>query len=180
MTPRPRRVALVAAGLAVTLFAANPGGAGHEFPFYASYYPQEITLSVLPPAAAPPKFAVGALHAYLGADPFAGRPVPSTIASAESLAAYVLVTLNPATRLPGDASARCLATRSVAEALGAAPGSRAYPYPATPYHPDYLQHADLATAASAAPRAPWTGAPLRVRAIVDRAAGLVPPALRAP
>ncbi len=179
MKPSPRRVAIVAAALAATLCAASPGRAGHEFPFYASYYPQEITLSVLAPAAAPPKFAVGALHAYLGANPFADRPVPSTIASAESLAAFVLVTVNPAARFPGDAGARCLAARTVAEALVTGPGYRAYPYPVTPYHPDYLQHADLATAASAAPRATWTGTPLRVRATGDRAAGLVPPALRA-
>ena len=122
MKPSPRRVAIVAAALAATLCAARPGRTGHEFPFYASYYPQEITLSVLAPAAAPPKFAVGALHAYLGANPFADRPVPSTIASAESLAAFVLVTVNPAARFPGDAGARCLAARTVAEALVTGPG----------------------------------------------------------
>ncbi len=179
MKPGTRRVAIVAAALAVTLIAASFGHAGHEFPFYASYYPQEITLSVLPPPAASPKFAVGAVHAYLGVDPFAGRPTPSTVALAESLAAYVLVTLNPAARFPGDAGARCLAARSVAEALVTGPGYRAYPYPVTLYHPDYLQHADLATAATAAPRGAWTGAPLRVRVAGERAAGLVPPALRA-
>ena len=178
MRARRHRVACLVATLAACLFATLPARAGHEFPFYASYYPQEITLSVLAPAAAPPKFAVGALHAYLGVDPFAGRPRPSTVGTAESLAAYVIVTLNPVARLAGDAGARCLAARSVAEALATAPGYRAYPYPVTPYHPDYLQHADLAAAAGAATGAVWTGAPLRVRVAGSGAEGLVPPALR--
>ena len=65
MTPKLRRVAFVAAALAVTLLSASPGRAGHEFPFYASYYPQEITLSVLPPAAAP--YDRGAVAAAVGA-----------------------------------------------------------------------------------------------------------------
>jgi hypothetical protein len=176
MMPSPRGVAILAAALVAVLSPARPGRAGHEFPFYASFYPQEITLSVLAPAAAPAKFAVGSLHAYLGVDPFAGRPAPSTVAPAESLGAYVIVTLNPAARLPGDAGARCLAARAVAEALTTTPGYRAYPYPVTPYHPDYLQHADLAAAASAATRVAWAGAPLRVRA-GSGVAGLIPPAL---
>lgn len=178
MKPSPRRVAILAVALVAALSPTRPGRAGHEFPFYASFYPQEITLSVLAPAAAPAKFAVGALHAYLGVDPFAGRPVPSTVAPAESLAAYVIVTLNPAARFPGDAGGRCLAARAVAEALATAPGYRAYPYPVTPYHPDYLQHADLAASAGAATRVTWVGAPLRVRA-GGGVAGLIPPALEA-
>ena len=76
---------------------------------------------MLSPAAAPAKFADGSLHAYLGVDPFAGRAVPSTVARAESLAAYVIVTLNPAARFPGDAGRRCAAARAVGEALAATP-----------------------------------------------------------
>jgi hypothetical protein len=178
MRARRHRRAFLVATLAASLFPALPARAGHEFPFYASYYPQEITLSVLAPSAAPPKFAVGALHAYLGADPFAGRPLPATIARVESIAAYVVVSLNPAARFAGDAGARCLAARSVAAAIAPAPGYRAYPYPVTPYHPDYLQHADLAAAAAAVPGAAWTGTPLRVRAAPGAATALVPSALR--
>ena len=78
MRSRLRRAAVLAAPLVAAL-SPTSGRAGHEFPFYASYYPQEITLSVLPPAATSPKFAVGAVHAYVGGDPFAGRPAPSLI-----------------------------------------------------------------------------------------------------
>jgi hypothetical protein len=174
------RLGILAAALAVWLAPTPPACAGHEFPFYPSYYPQEITLSVLGPAEASAKLADGSLHAYLGADPFAGRPVPPTIARVESLAAYVVVGLNPASRFPGDAGRRCVAAHAVADALAASPGYRPHPYPVTPYHPDYLQHADLATEASTATRVAWDGAPLRVRAADPGAAALVPPALRAP
>ena len=91
----------------------------------------------------------------------------------------MVVALNPAARLPGDAGRRCAAARAVAEALAAVPGYRPYPYPVTPYHPDYLQHADLATAASASARVAWDGPPLRVRPGDPGATALVPPALRA-
>ena len=67
----------------------------------------------------------------------------------------------------------------VAESLQATPTYRAYPYPVTPYHPDYLQHADLAAAAGAAGRATWDGPPLRVRAGDAEAAQLIPPSQRA-
>ena len=53
------------------------------------------------PAGAPAKIADGSLHAYLGRDPYAGSPAPATVTRAESLAAYVVVALNPAARPPG-------------------------------------------------------------------------------
>jgi hypothetical protein len=132
-------------------------------PFYPSYYPQEITLEYLSPAAAAPRLARGALHAYLGGDPFGGRPLPQNVSGVESLAGYVVVTVNPAGR---DAAARCRVARDVLGGLAAAPGRwRVHPYPVTPQHPDYLQHADLARAA-AVPARPAPGPPpgLRLRA----------------
>ncbi len=179
MRPSPRRVAFLATALAAWLLPSFPAGAGHEFPFYPSYYPQEITLSVLSRAGAPAKLADGSLHAYLGADPYAGGLVPPTVARVESLAAYVVIALNPTARLASDAGRRCAAARAVGEALAAIPGYRPYPYPVTPYHPDYLQHADLAAAASADTRGAWDGPPLRIRAGDPGAAALVPPAQRA-
>ena len=179
MRPSPPRVALLASTLAVSLCAAPPAHAGHEFPFYPSYYPQEITLSVLAPDAAPAKFADGSLHAYAGADPFAGRPLPPAVTRVESLGSYVVVTLNPALPTSGDAGRRCLAAQAVVGSLQPASGYRASPYPVTPYHPDYLQHADLAAAASAGGGATWDGPPLRVRAGDAEAARLVPASERA-
>src|SRR3989441_12576634 len=45
---------------------ARVTGAGHEIPFYPSFYPQEITLTVVAPAAAPRLLGKNALHAYVG------------------------------------------------------------------------------------------------------------------
>ena len=45
-------------------------------PFYPSYYPQEITLETLAPGAAPARFAKNTLHAYVGADVYAGTRAP--------------------------------------------------------------------------------------------------------
>jgi hypothetical protein len=89
------------------------------------------------------------------------------------------VTLNPAASFFADAARRCRAARAVTDALAWGTGARRHPYPVTPHHPDYLQHADLAQAAEAAGPGAWDGAPLRIRAAEPAAEALVPPAHRA-
>src|SRR2546428_8703435 len=42
--------------------------AGHEFPFYPSFYPQEITVEALDARSAAQRLAKGTLHAYAGGD----------------------------------------------------------------------------------------------------------------
>src|SRR5467141_226107 len=42
--------------------------AGHEFPFYPSFYPQEITVEALDARSAAQRLAKGTLHAYAGSD----------------------------------------------------------------------------------------------------------------
>jgi hypothetical protein len=135
---------------------ASPARAGHEMPFYPGYYPQEIRIEVLSPAAAVPLLRNGTLHAYVGADPFAGGRLPAHIASVDSLGGYLVARFNPA---PPGAEARCAAAAHAGKSLG---GPRAghvpYPYSVTPYHADYLQHWDLAQSArkalEAAPAGP--------------------------
>jgi hypothetical protein len=153
--------------------------AGHEFPFYPSYYPQEITVSVVAAADAAVKLADGSLHAYVGGDPFHGRPSPGGVTRVESLGAYVLVTLNVAAPFFADAAQRCRAARAVADALAWGPAARRHAYPVTPYHPDYLQHADLAQAVLTSAPQPWDGPPLRIRPADRDAQALVPPSRRA-
>ena len=135
---------------------ASPARAGHEMPFYPGYYPQEIRIEALSPAAAVPLLRNGTLHAYVGADPFAGGRLPAHIASVDSLGGYLVARFNPA---PPGAEARCAAAAHAGKSLG---GPRAghvpYPYSVTPYHADYLQHWDLAQSArkalEAAPAGP--------------------------
>ena len=135
--------ARIAGVLAVAL--AVPAWAGHESPFYPSYYPQEIRLQVVSPAAAGRLLDRAAIHAYVGADPFAGRTAADT-AAVESLGAYVVLTMNTSGRL-ADPATRCAAAGSVMRTLARKPGFVFHPYPVTPYHRDYQDHTDLAEAA---------------------------------
>ncbi|MBI4610464.1 MAG: hypothetical protein HY726_15815 [Candidatus Rokubacteria bacterium] len=116
-------------------------------PFYPSYYPHEIAIQAAARAAAADLLVRGALHAYAGADPFAGRAVPTDVAHVGSLGAYVVVTFPPAP--PRDRERRCVAARRIASQFRSAGGRYAsHPYPVTPYHADYLEHFDLARAAA--------------------------------
>ena len=182
MKPRLRRVPVAVAALAASLAGAAVTRAGHEFPFYPSYYPQEITVSVVSPADAVAKLTDASVHAYVGADPFdarGGRATPASVTRVESLGAYVLVTLNAAAPFFADAAHRCRAAQAVTDVLAWGPGARRHPYPVTPYHPDYLQHADLAQAAEASRPTAWDGAALRIRAADPAAEALIPAAHRA-
>src|SRR5262249_445011 len=42
--------------------------AGHEFPFYPSFFPQEITVEALDAQTAAQRLGAGTLHAYAGGD----------------------------------------------------------------------------------------------------------------
>src|SRR5437879_4263389 len=108
--------------------------AGHEFPFYPSFYPQEITVEALDAQAAAQRLAKGTLHAYAGT---LETDLAKTAAVA-SLGGYVIA------RVDRDA---CAAVRGLKPALPA--GAVWHPYPGTPFHADYLHHADRAEAARA-------------------------------
>ena len=106
--------------------------AGHEFPFYPSFYPQEITVEALDARSAAQRLAKGTLHAYAGGDiTDSGKSGVVT-----SLGSYVVARLEPG---------RCADARSMKDALPA--GAVWHPYPVTPFHADYLDHADRAEAA---------------------------------
>src|SRR5882672_5496773 len=109
--------------------------AGHEFPFYPSFYPQEITVEALDAQTAAQRLAKGTLHAYAGGD-ITDSGKSGVVAS---LGSYVVAKLEPG---------RCADARSMKNALGA--GAIWHPYPVTPFHADYLHHADRAEAARAA------------------------------
>ena len=143
------------------LVGAPPARAGHELPFYPGYYPQEIRIEALSPAAAVPLLRNGVLHAYVGGDPFGGGRLPAHVTAVDSLGGYLVARFNPA---PPDAPGRCAAAARAGKSLGGARAGRvAHPYAITPYHADYLQHWDLAQAARKAvettPAAPSSRSP---------------------
>ncbi len=153
--------------------------AGHEIPYYPSFYPQEIKLEFAEPAAAAWLFEKNALHAYVG-PPVAPR-APARLAWVESLRAVVVLAFNPAS--PGFATARerCAAAARLAPALAATKGGYAFsPYPLTPWHADYVHHADLVEEAKArGSGAGAAGPPLRLRVRDGLPAPAADPAWRA-
>src|SRR5712692_4315401 len=136
--------------------------AGHEFPFYPSFYPQEITVEALDAHAAAQRLAKGTLHAYAGGDiTDSGKSGVVT-----SLGGYVVARLEPG---------RCADARSMKDALGA--GAIWHPYPITPFHADYLHHADRAEAARASAAADKKPAKAQIE-IVDVSALMARASLR--
>ena len=138
------RVMVLGAALAVL----GPAQAGHEPPVYPSYYPQEIRIEPLDPAAAGRALTEGRIQAYVGtlADLPAG--VEGSVNFVESLGSYLVVRVNPDSPLAADADARCaLAASAVSALAGEQEGFRFHPYPVNPLHADYLHHFDLAAQA---------------------------------
>jgi len=132
----------VGAGLALVSVVR----AGHEFPFYPSFYPQEITVEALDAHSAAQRLAKGTLHAYAGGE-IAAPANPAKIGTVTALSGYVVATFDPRTPEFAERSARCAAARSLKETLGE--GQIWHPYAVTPFHADFLYHADRAEAARA-------------------------------
>jgi hypothetical protein len=122
---------------------------GHELPVYPSYYPHEIEIKALAPAQAPEALRAGTVQAYVGAPlHFSGTP-PAEVRALESLGSFVVVRANPYSPRTADETAACAAVKAAVRALAEQSDFIAHPYPVTPFHGDYLHHADLAAAAQA-------------------------------
>ena len=167
---------------AMAVAAVTVARSGHELPIYPSYYPHEIELSAVAPERAAELLLVGKIHAYVGHAPrFADTP-PATIDSIESLGSFVIVRVNPSSRLLKEGRSACaLADAVVRDLAGKGDDLILHPYPVTPFHGDYLHHVDLAEAAKAGilgDRSDSTGSDLqglKVRADSEFARSLVKP-----
>jgi hypothetical protein len=135
---------------AAVVLAATVARSGHELPVYPSYYPHEIEIAAMAPERAAELLRTGKLHAYVGGPAaFAAAP-DDKIGMLESLGAFILVRLNPESPHARDETSACAATTAIARDMAARAGSSgfiAHPYPVTPFHGDYLVHADRAEAA---------------------------------
>ncbi|MBO0764500.1 MAG: hypothetical protein J2P50_07920 [Hyphomicrobiaceae bacterium] len=186
--------------LAAALLLVPVARGGHEVPVYPSYYPHEIEIAVLEPARAGEMLGTGKLNAYVGRPPSFAAGVPKDVASALSLGSYIVVKLNPNSRLAKEQTSACelvgavvreaaaIADRRASAGLPAAAAGAgfivAHPYPVTPLNGDYIIHADLAEAAKArfagdGAKAPAPMLSLRLRAEGALAEGLVRPEWRA-
>lgn len=122
---------------------------GHELPVYPSFYPHEIEIKSLAPDQAAGALHRGAVQAYV--EPglrFSATP-PSEIRALESLGSFIIVRINPGSPRAADEAAACAAVKAAARVLAGQSDFVLHPYPVTPFHGDYLHHADLAAAAQA-------------------------------
>ena len=74
----------------------TPAEAGHELPYYPSFYPHEIRVEVVPPEVAATRLQQGTLHAYIGATPHFAEPPPAHVSPVASLGTYLVVTFDGA------------------------------------------------------------------------------------
>lgn len=147
------RVLVGLLALAFALFAGTTE-AGHESPFYPSFYPQEIKIERLDAGLAATELQNNSLHAYVGGDPFARGAAPGNVSAVASFGSYLVVTFDRSLPALKDRDRRCASAREVVGALaGASDGYVFHPYPVTPYHEDYLDHYDLVESS----RAPYRG-----------------------
>ncbi len=86
------------------LLVAPLARSGHELPVYPSYYPHEIEIATLISQQAAERLPAGKLHAYVGGTPPLASAPSDKIASVESLGAFVVVRLNPASAVAKDDS----------------------------------------------------------------------------
>jgi len=116
--------------------------AGHELPIYPSYYPHEIDIRTVAPEQALDLIEQNQIQAYVGAAPTPAA-VPDSVGVAESLGSYIVVSVNT-----GSAGEPCAVTAAAIDELVRHRRDFVFhPYPVTPFHGDYLYHADLAAAA---------------------------------
>src|SRR5262245_53596285 len=138
--------AILIVGLIV---AGGQGGAGHSVGHFPSYYPHEIRIETIEPAAAAKGLSEETLHAYVGAVPTFAGPIPRHIESVRSLGSIFVLSFRTTSTRFATADARCTAARGVMAVLpDEKEGGFIFPpYPVTPYHADYLHHLDRVEAA---------------------------------
>lgn len=163
------------AGLLVTatwLVLLTAAEGGHELPVYPSYYPSEIRLDTVEPTAAARLLEKAAIHAYVGDVPIFKVATSEHIGHVASLGSYLTLTLNRASPLATDRESACAVARTVVQALASQREAFVFhPYPVTPFHGDYLHHADLAEAAKKRYSGGDAGGRLTTRALRVKARG---------
>jgi hypothetical protein len=137
-----KRRGRVVIAVAATLAAATVARGGHELSVYPSYYPHEITISTVAPDRAAELLRDGKIQAYVGRAPIFVGAVPGSIGAAELLGSLVIVRVNPLSLHAKDDASACAAVRAAARAIAVNGDVALHPYPVTPFHGDYLYHAD--------------------------------------
>jgi hypothetical protein len=135
--------ALLVAGAGTALVTV--AWSGHELPVYPSFYPHEIEIRTLSSDQAAEALRQGRIQAFVGIGPQLEGSPPDRIGTITSLGTFVVVRLNP--RSPQAADEACAAVKNVVRQASQIRGFVVHPYPVTPFHGDYLHHADRAAEA---------------------------------
>ena len=138
-------IAIVLGALAI----AGVARSGHELPIYPSFYPHEIDIRAVAPEQAADQLRQGKIQAYVGRELSFPATPPAEIGTIESLGSFVVVRVNPDSAYAKDDVSACGVSKAVVRALAGDHDLVPHPYPVTPFHGDYLHHADLAVAARA-------------------------------
>jgi hypothetical protein len=177
MKGRGACVALLVAMVIVTLAKG-----GHELAVYPSYYPHEITIVTIAPQRAADLLREKKIQAYIGSRPRFTSALPDFIHTIDSLGSFVTVRVNPQSALVRKGQSACRVAAAVVRGMAGREGGLVFhPYPVTPFHGDYLYHADLADAAKARFSGPSDAAStvflanLKVKATSELARSLVRP-----
>ena len=165
-----RAIILAAAALLVAPVARS----GHELPVYPSYYPARDRDRALAPQRASDLMRAGKLHAYVGGAAGVRRRARQTPSAPwsrwapSSSSGSTRIRRSPGMRRrPAPRREPSCATWRREPVAG---GFIVHPYPVTPFHGDYLHHADLARGcasrdiAGGADASPSGGHGLKVRA----------------
>jgi hypothetical protein len=144
----------VAGGIfaAALVSAGGHSGAGHSVGHYPSYYPDEIRIDVVDPAAAARGLVDETLHAYVGATPAFTGSLPKHVKSSTALGTFLVINFNSGSARFATADRRCAAAHGILAALSGETEAGFYfhPYPVTPYHADVFHHLDRIEAAKSA------------------------------
>jgi hypothetical protein len=137
---------LLVLGAAAIITAAR---GGHELPIYPSFYPHEIEIRSLAAEDAVQPLRDGKIQAYIGRSLGLSATPSADIRPVESLGSFIVVRTNPGSARVQDDAAACGVVGTLMRSLAAQSDFVPHPYPVTPFHGDYLHHADLAAAAAA-------------------------------
>ncbi len=123
------RRGIVKRAAGVALAAACSSSAARAAPVIRSvtipsYYPDEIRIDAVDPAAAGKGLVDETLHAYVGAVPNFAGPVPGHVKSVKSLGSFLVLSFNPASARFASADDRCAAARGILAALARGKSSR--------------------------------------------------------
>ena len=133
-------------GLVIALGLVAVARSGHEQSVYPSYYPHEIEIAAVAPERAAELLRAGKLHAYVGNAP--SLATGDAVGAVESLGSFVVIRLNPGSPRARDEATACTTTAALVRDMAQRGGKFiVHPYPVTPWHGDYLNHADRAKAA---------------------------------